>query len=343
MRERSFIALAAGLAVLILAAVAIFVYDSSNDDEIAEGITVGTVEVGGGTTEDARRVIEREVAAPLRKPLTVRYRGKRFAVSAERAGLRPNVDAMVDAALEESRSGNILSRVARDITGGEEEANVPANVSYSRPAIDRLVARVERGINRKPQDARLNFPSLSRVKEKNGRTVKTADLERRVQQALTVPTAERVVDVPIEVTRPKVTRKELAAKYPRLLVVNRGGFQLSYYRNLKLVKSYTVAIGQAGYDTPAGMYRIQNKAVNPSWNVPNSSWAGSLAGRVIPPGPQNPLKARWMGIYDGAGIHGTDQVGSLGTAASRGCIRMSIPEVIELYDKIPVSTPVYVA
>ena len=72
--------------------------------------------------------------------------------------------------------------------------------------------------------------------------------------------------------------------------------------------------------------------------------AGSLAGRVIPGGtPQNPLKARWMGIYDGAGIHGTDQVGSLGTAASHGCIRMAIPEVIELYDKVPVNTPVYVA
>ncbi len=343
MRERSFIALAGGLAALIVAAIAIYVYDASNDDEIAEGITVGTVEVGGATKDEARRVIDREVAAPLREPLTVQYRKQRFAISARRAGIRPDVEGMVDDALEESRDGNIISRVARDITGGEENANVPATVSYSRAAIDRLVARVERGVNRKPQDARLNFPSLSRVKEKDGRRVRTAELQRRIRQALTVPTADRVVQVSVEVRKPKVTRKELANKYPRLIVVDRGGFRLSYYRNLKLVKSYTVAIGQAGYDTPAGMYRIQNKAVNPSWNVPNSSWAGSLAGQVIPPGPQNPLKARWMGIYDGAGIHGTDQIGSLGTAASRGCIRMSIPEVIELYDKVPVNTPVYVA
>ncbi len=41
-----------------------------------------------------------------------------------------------------------------------------------------------------------------------------------------------------------------------------------------------------------------------------SDWAGSLAGKVIPGGtPENPLKSRWMGIYDGAGIHGTDDVG----------------------------------
>ena len=71
--------------------------------------------------------------------------------------------------------------------------------------------------------------------------------------------------------------------------------------------------------------------------------AGSLAGQVIPGGaPNNPLKARWMGIFDGAGIHGTDQVGSLGTAASHGCIRMAIPDVIELYDRVPVETPVYI-
>ena len=127
-------------------------------------------------------------------------------------------------------------------------------------------------------------------------------------------------------------------------MVNRGGFELKHYRNLKLVKSYRIAVGQVGLETPAGLYHIQNKAVNPAWSVPNSDWAGSLAGQVIPGGtPQNPLKARWMGIYDGAGIHGTDQTGSLGTAASHGCIRMRIPEVIELYDQVPVGAPVYIA
>jgi lipoprotein-anchoring transpeptidase ErfK/SrfK len=77
--------------------------------------------------------------------------------------------------------------------------------------------------------------------------------------------------------------------------------------------------------------------------VPNSAWAGSLAGRVIPPGPDDPLKARWIGITGGAGIHGTDQVGSLGSAASHGCIRMAIPDVIALYDRVPYGSKIYVA
>jgi lipoprotein-anchoring transpeptidase ErfK/SrfK len=49
-----------------------------------------------------------------------------------------------------------------------------------------------------------------------------------------------------------------------------------------------------------------------------------------------------MGIYNGAGIHGTDATYSLGTAASHGCIRMSIPDVEELYDQVDVGTPVYI-
>ncbi|HEV2771991.1 MAG TPA: L,D-transpeptidase, partial [Thermoleophilaceae bacterium] len=67
------------------------------------------------------------------------------------------------------------------------------------------------------------------------------------------------------------------------------------------------------------------------------------AGKTIPGGrADNPLKARWMGIYDGAGIHGTDDTSSLGTNASHGCIRMSIPEVKELYARVSVGTPVYI-
>ena len=86
------------------------------------------------------------------------------------------------------------------------------------------------------------------------------------------------------------------------------------FKNLELAKTYTVAVGQAGLETPAGRYTIQNMAENPSWHVPQSAWAGDLAGTVVPPGPANPIKARWMGIYDGAGIHGTDSISSLGTS-----------------------------
>ena len=126
------------------------------------------------------------------------------------------------------------------------------------------------------------------------------------------------------------------------MTVDRPAFTLRLFKRLKMVKSYKIAVGQAGLETPAGIYHVQNKTVNPSWHVPDSAWAGDLAGQVIPPGPENPIKARWMGIFDGAGIHGTSDVGSLGTAASHGCIRMAIPDVEQLYDQVPVQAPVFI-
>ena len=49
-----------------------------------------------------------------------------------------------------------------------------------------------------------------------------------------------------------------------------------------------------------------------------------------------------MGIFEGAGIHGTEETESLGRAASHGCVRMAIPDVIELYDQVEVGTPIYI-
>ena len=128
-----------------------------------------------------------------------------------------------------------------------------------------------------------------------------------------------------------------------MLVADRANFRLNLYEKLKLAKSYTVAVGALGFDTPAGLYHIQNKAVDPAWHVPESDWAGSWPAPWCRAVPENPLKARWLGIYDGAGIHGTDQTYSLGSAASHGCIRMAIPDVIELYDQVPVGAPIYIA
>ena len=343
MKQRSFILVAVTVTILLVGAVAVYAYDSSRDDLIAEGVTVAGVDVGGMRTDEARRVLQREVARPLERPVAVGYKGRRFNLSAEDARIHADVDGMVDAALRASRDGNIISRVTRDLTGGEEDEAISASVTYSDEAVNGLVLRVKRALDRKAQDATLDFPSLAQVKEKPGISVKAGLLSERLEGAL-VSTSERRVRAPVRVTQPDVTRAELAQEYPVVLVAERYSFRLHLYKQLKLVKSYTVAVGALGFDTPAGLYHIQNKAVDPAWSVPNSDWAGDLAGTVVPGGvPENPLKERWLGIFDGAGIHGTDQTYSLGTAASHGCIRMGIPDVIELYDQVPVGTPIYIA
>ena len=341
MRQKSFIFIAALLVLLLAGAGGVYAYDRSNQDTIAAGVTVAGVDVGGLTSEQARAKVRRQVAAPLQRPVVVQRAGKRFRLSPEDANVRADVGGMVAEALEASREGNLVTRTYRDATGAEENEQVRVRVSYSEQAADALVKRVSQRVARPARDAELEFPSLERVSEQDGIEVRRAALARRVETALT--SEDRSAEVPVKVVKAKVTKADLVEKYPTVLVLDRASFTLRHYENLELQKEYTVAIGAVGFDTPVGTYNIENKAIDPAWSVPNSDGAGSLAGTVVPGGvAENPLKARWMGIYDGAGIHGTDEVGTLGTAASHGCVRMSVPDVTELYDQVEVSTPIYI-
>jgi lipoprotein-anchoring transpeptidase ErfK/SrfK len=347
-RHRSFIFLTLFLLAMLAGSIGVYAYDASRDDLIADGITVGGVNVGGMRAGEARLAIDNGLSKPLEKPLVVKHDKRRFRLTAEDARLRVAAERMVQEALDKSREGNVISRTLREITGEDpEEAALPARVSYSRRAVDELVRKVEAEINQPAQDAEVTFSgtSLGTVDGQEGVAVKTDKLRRAIRSELVLPHADRVVEVSTKVTQPEVTRDELAAKYPVVLTVNRPSFELRLWRNLQLAKTYTIAVGAVGYDTPSGLYNIQNKAVNPAWTMPDSDWvAPADRGKVVPGGvPENPLKARWLGIYNGAGIHGTDVTSSLGSAASHGCIRMAIPDVIELYDQVPVSTPVYIA
>ena len=102
----------------------------------------------------------------------------------------------------------------------------------------------------------------------------------------------RTVRVRTKVVKPKVTTDELAEKYPAVVIVNRGAFKLTLYKNLKPAKTYGIAVGQVGLETPAGLYHVQNKAVNPAWTMPNSDWvAPGDRGKVVPGGtPAEPAQ-----------------------------------------------------
>ena len=322
-----------------------YAYDDSRRDTIAEGVTVAGIDVGGMKTSAATAKLQDELAAPLEQTVRVRALDKTFRLSAERAGVRTDVGGMVAEALEASRSGNLIERSWRDLTGGTVNRSVKLRIDYSHAAVDRLVRRIKRKLDRPAQDASVSAGGggISIKHSDTGIAVRGRDLSRRVAEALQTPSASRWIRARTAIVQPKVTTETLGERYPWYVIVNRNSFNLTVYKALKQEKTYRIAVGQVGLETPAGLYHIQNKAVNPSWHVPNSDWAGELAGKVIPPGPENPIKARWMGIYNGAGIHGTDAVSSLGTAASHGCIRMAIPDVVELYEKVGVGTPVYIA
>jgi len=335
------------LAGLLVAAVAaLYAYDHSRADEIARGVRVNGIDVSGLTLQQAREKLHEALVEPLSRPVSVRAGGHRFRLTAERASIGVDIDGSVDRAMARSREGNLFSRSWRALRGESLDADVDARITWSRPAVRRLVARVVDSVSREPVDAELDLEhgDVTPRASRDGVHVRAAKLRRDVERELLDSSERRLARAKLVTVEPKVTTAELAEKYPTVIVVARGSFQLTLYKDLEPAKTYRIAVGQVGLETPAGLYHIENKAVDPAWHVPNSDWAGSLAGQVIPGGvPENPLKARWMGIYAGAGIHGTDAVGSLGTAASHGCIRMAIPDVIELYDQVDVGAPVYIS
>jgi lipoprotein-anchoring transpeptidase ErfK/SrfK len=346
MSRRLIAVFALTITVLLVGAGSLYAYDKQVRTHIADGVTVNGIDVGNLTPAEARAKLQRTLLDPLSRPVSVRYKGRRFTLTSEQAQVSVDLDGSVDRAMAASTKGSIFTRTWREVRGTELDARVEAKINYSEDAVKRLVDRVERRLEVEVRDASLDLESgqVEPIPSRDGLDVRAANLRKTIRAELVDMSSTRIARVKTRVVEPKVSTEQLAEKYPAIIIVNRGAFKLTFYKDLKVQKTYGIAVGQVGLETPAGLYHIQNKAIDPAWHVPNSDWAGDLAGQIIPGGtPQNPLKARWMGIYNGAGIHGTDATGSIGTAASHGCIRMLVPDVVELYDQVPVGAPVYIA
>lgn len=337
--------IAALIAVLLLVLVVggAYAYDSSQKDQIAEGVTIGGVDVGGLDEEEAEALVRRKLLTPLQGSLRVSFRGETWEMPGEKLKIQADVDAAVAEAIEDSQEGGIPGRLVRYVSGGEVDESIAPQVTYFEPAINRFVRRVAEEVNREPQNADVepSGASLNVVAGQDGLKLRDNLLEKELKAAVLNANAPDEIVARAHSIAPEVTKDEVAAQYPTYLTLDRTTFTLRLWKNLKLAKTYTVAVGAEGFATPEGLYQIEAMEENPVWNVPESDWAGSLAGQTIPPGPSNPIKARWMAIYEGAGIHGTEETSSLGTAASHGCVRMAIPDVEELYDEVELGTPIY--
>src|SRR5580692_9516302 len=119
---------------------------------------------------------------------------------------------------------------------------------------------------------------------------------------------------------------QLAAQAPqhnRVVIVSLKDRKLALVEDGQVKKVYTVAVGKRSTPSPVGTFTIERRVANPTY---------SHDGRVVPPGPDNPVGSRWMGLsIHGYGIHGTNAPNSIGKAASHGCIRMAKADLEELY------------
>ena len=280
MRHRSFILLASLLMLLIFGSVAVYAVDASQEDKIAEGVTIAGVDVGGMTR--ARRATRSPAASRSRsrRPLKGRVRQARSSSSPPSRPTpgRRRRDGRRGGREEPRRQHRLARHPQHHRRQGRRGGPARASLRQARgrPAGQ---ARRAQARARHRRQGRLHGRRAGKVHGQAGISCAPPRCARRSATSWSTRSPERVVEARVSKTRPKVGIDDLAGKYPMVVTVDRASYTLRLYKKLKLQKSYTIAVGQAGLETPAGMYRVQNKAVNPAWSVPNR-----LGGRPGRPG-----------------------------------------------------------
>ena len=113
---------------------------------------------------------------------------------------------------------------------------------------------------------------------------------------------------------------------------------LEVYDGEKLIAAYPVTVGSTHTASPVGEWKVRGIAKMPKFRYDKEMLKhGQRSGNfyVLPPGPRNPVGVMWIALNKkGIGIHGTNDAGSIGHAASHGCVRLANWDVVRLATKI---------
>jgi lipoprotein-anchoring transpeptidase ErfK/SrfK len=136
------------------------------------------------------------------------------------------------------------------------------------------------------------------------------------------------------------TVSDQLAPAPIRLEVSRGRHEVALYRGDTEIKTYPIAVGRPGWETPLGDFRVFQKIENPAWKHP-------ITGKIFPAGaPGNELGRYWIGIWTNGkiavGFHDTPHPKTVGKSVSHGCLRMLQKDIAELFGEVNIGTPVSV-
>lgn len=125
-----------------------------------------------------------------------------------------------------------------------------------------------------------------------------------------------------------------AQESPRQIVISIPDRKLALIENGEVVRVYPIAVGKTSTPSPTGSFKIVTRLDKPTYYH---------KGKIVTPGPQNPIGSRWMGLNTkGYGIHGTNEPKSIGKASSHGCFRLGKRDVEDLFARVQVGDSVEV-
>lgn len=311
----------------------------AEEPRIRAAVTVAGVDVGNLTPAEAQVRLEQALGPALAQNILVTVAGRTYTLPMAPIGLKFRADKTALRALKAGQQ----SPPAPD--GTIPPATAEPVVRYDRKPVWRFARRLRDAVRIDPRDAtiKIGLTRISKRRHHVGRRMPVPALVESIKATLRDPLALRQISAGTKTVVPKVRTRELRKVYRKVITIDRSSFRLRLFKNLKFLKGYGVAVGMPAYPTPAGLFALQSKQVNPTWTAPNSPWAGEMAGQQVAGGAaDNPLRARWMGVDGAVGIHGTGQPWSIGTRASHGCIRMHVADVIDLYARVDIGTPVLI-
>jgi len=295
---------------------------------VRDGVSVAGVDLGGLTRPQAIQLLQERALPRIQRRFEVRVGRRLFVLTTGRLRLRFREAATARRAMR-AKAGQAVRPV----------------IDFRARSLAAFVRRVTEATYVPARNARMRIGvrRIATRRAARGRRLRPRRLGKGLRHRLASPLRRRALRPRRARVRPSVTLPGLRRSNPVVLTIDRSGYRLRLFRRLRYARSYGIAVGAAGTETPTGLYRIQSKQVNPAWHAPNRPWAGSYAGKTVPGGaPDNPLKARWLGIAGGVGIHGTAEPWSIGSAASHGCIRMRVSDVIDLYHRVPLGSQVLI-
>jgi lipoprotein-anchoring transpeptidase ErfK/SrfK len=305
------------LAGLLVASAPAAADDAPPPATIPLGVTIGGVAVGGLTPDVAAATVQQE----FDQPLALQIGTTSVLVTPDVLGATAVVDRAVERAL-----------------AAQPNQTISLGVSVVSGTIADFVAKLAQRYDRLAADAKLSLRNLRPwlSKERAGRKLDQRKAVRDINLAL-ANMSRGELRLTVKPVKPRVTRRNFGP----VIVIRRSSNKLFLYNGMKSWRYFSVATGQSQYPTPLGRFSIVVKWKNPWWYPPNSPWA--QGEKPIPPGPNNPLGTRWMGLSaPGVGIHGTPSDASIGYSASHGCIRMHIPQAEWLFNHVEIGTTVFI-